>query len=108
MVRIAAVAGVAAALGLGGAAWAVAGGGDDDGASVTGPQADAARAAALAHLGGGAVGAVERDDEDGATWEVEVTRPDGTTVDVRLDAAYRVVVVEDDSETGENETGADD
>ena len=41
---------------------------------------------------------VERDSEDGATWEVEVTKPDGTTVDVRLDQGYAVVVIEGDTE----------
>jgi hypothetical protein len=41
---------------------------------------------------------VERDSEDGATWEVEVTRADGRTVDVRLDGDYRLVVVEADGE----------
>jgi hypothetical protein len=97
-IKITAAAFAAAALALGGAAWAIAGGGEDDGPSATGPGADRARAAAVEHLGGGAVNAVERDDEDGATWEVEVTKPDGETVDVRLDEGYRVVVVEGDSE----------
>ena len=32
---------------------------------------------------GGQADAVERDGENGATWEVEVTKPDGRTVDVR-------------------------
>jgi hypothetical protein len=107
VIKLAAVGGVAATLALGGAAWALAGGGDDEGAGATGPGADRARAAALEHLGGGTANAVERDDEDGATWEVEVTKSDGKTVDVRLDANYRVVVVEGDSESndsGENES----
>jgi hypothetical protein len=97
-IKITAAAFAAAALALGGAAWAIAGGGEDDGPSATGPGADRARAAAVEQLGGGTVNAVERDDEDGATWEVEVTKPDGETVDVRLDEGYRVVVVEGDSE----------
>ena len=42
---------------------------------------------------------VERDSEDGATWEVEVTKRDGRTVDVRLDGDYGLVVVEGDSES---------
>jgi hypothetical protein len=33
------------------------------------------------------------------------TKPDGSTVDVRLDASFGVVVIEGDSETGD---GADD
>ena len=50
---------------------------------------------------------VERDSEDGATWEVEVRKPDGSSVDVRLDASYRLVKVEADSEAG-SETGDGD
>jgi hypothetical protein len=109
MIKIAAAAAVALVLALGGAAWAIAGGGDDEGASATGPGAAKAKAAALAHLGGGTANAVERDSEDGATWEVEVTKPDGNTVDVRLDARYDVVVVEGDSEQNDgNDSGGDD
>ena len=48
---------------------------------------------------GGHANAVERDSENGATWEVEVTKPDGNTVDVRLDQNYQLVVVEGDSES---------
>lgn len=87
--------GVIAALGAGGVALAT---GDDEG-SVTGPQADAATSAALAATDGGTANAVERDSENGATWEVEVTRKDGSTVDVRLDENYAVVVIEGDHET---------
>jgi uncharacterized membrane protein YkoI len=87
---------LAAALALGGGAVALAAGDDGEG-TVTGPDADRAAAAALAETGG-TVNAVERDSEGGATWEVEVTRPDGTTVDVRLDARYRVVAVDRDGE----------
>jgi uncharacterized membrane protein YkoI len=95
------------AVAAGGGAYAWAGAGDDGDVNVTGPGADRARQAALAHLGGGKANAVERDSEAGATWEVEVTKPDGSTVDVRLDATYEVVVVEGDSEN-ENEDGDTD
>ena len=72
---------------------------DDDGeAQLTGPSADRAKAAALKITGGGKANAVERDSENGATYEVEVTKPDGKTVDVRLDASYNRVAVEGDSE----------
>lgn len=67
--------------------------GDQD---ATGPAADRAKDAALRITQGGQVNSVERDGEDGATWEVEVTRPDGTTADVRLDDAYGKVAVEDE------------
>lgn len=72
--------------------------GDDGEAQVTGPQADAATAAALEATHGGKANAVERDGENGATWEVEVTKPNGKTVDVRLDENYKVVVIEGDGE----------
>ena len=102
LLKFVAVGAAAAGLALGGAAWALAGGGGDEG-RATGPGADRARAAALAHLGGGTANAVERDSEDGATWEVEITRASGQTVDVRLDAAYEVVTVEGDSESADSE-----
>ena len=74
--------------------------GDDGDANVTGPQAAAATAAALEATSGGRANAVERDGENGATWEVEVTKTDGKTVDVRLDENYKLVIVESDSEGG--------
>lgn len=99
------LAGAVAAGGLAVGTVAAAGGGDDEGPSVTGPEADRATAAALAATGGGRANSVERDSEDGATWEVEVTRPDGATVDVRLDGSYKVVVVEADSEAPDDADG---
>jgi ABC-type xylose transport system substrate-binding protein len=73
---------------------------DDGDNSVSGPDADRATAAALRLTHGGTANSVERDSENGATWEVEVTRTDGTTVDVRLDENFRKVVIEGDSEKG--------
>jgi uncharacterized membrane protein YkoI len=77
---------------------------DDGDQSVTGAQADKASAAALDATSGGRANSVERDSENGATWEVEVTKPDGTTVDVRLDQSYQVVVIEGDHE--DKDTGS--
>jgi uncharacterized membrane protein YkoI len=93
-----AVLGVAVAATAGGIA--VAGNGDDGPAShqYTQEQADQAKKAALDATGGGTVNSVESDSEDGATYEVEVTKPNGATVDVRLDDAFRVVVIEGDGE----------
>ena len=71
--------------------------GDDGDQNVTGSGADQATAAALEITNGGTANSVERDSENGATWEVEVTKPDGSTVDVRLDENYKLVVVEGDS-----------
>ena len=99
--RILIIGGSVALLAAGAGAAVAAGGGDgdDDGErQATGPGAGRARAGALAVTGGGTANSVERDSENGATWEVEVTRDDGKTVDVRLDERYALVVVESDSE----------
>jgi hypothetical protein len=85
------------ALAAGGAGTAIATGGGDEG-GATGPGADHAKAAALKLFPGGHANSVERDSENGATWEVEVRKTDGSTVDVRLDQKYQLVVVEADSE----------
>jgi hypothetical protein len=103
MLKISAGIVVAATLALGGAAIAKATGAFDDGdAGIGGPAAERAKAAALEITGGGTANAVERDSEDGATYEVEVTRKDGTTVDVRLDESFALVVIEGDSEANDS------
>src|SRR4051812_44210192 len=98
------IGGLVVAISAGGVGAAVAsGGGEDAKEQVSGPGADRAREAALAAHPGTA-NAVERDGENGATWEVEVTGNDGKTVDVRLDENYKVVVIEGDGEdSGEGE-----
>jgi uncharacterized membrane protein YkoI len=103
VVKIGAAVVVLAALAGGGAAWGTSG---DDDENVTGPAADKARATALAHVDGQVVG-VEREAEGGAVWEVEITRKDGSTVEVALDENYKVVGsgAEEDSDSGENESG---
>jgi hypothetical protein len=91
---------------LGGAAVARATGVWDDGDSqLSGPQADHAVRAALAITHGGHANSVERDSEKGATYEVEVTRPDGTTVDVRLDGRFGLVAIDGDSESSDSGNG---
>jgi predicted regulator of Ras-like GTPase activity (Roadblock/LC7/MglB family) len=92
-----AVGGFVLALSAGGVGAAVAAGtGGEAKEQVSGPGADRARAAALAYHPGTA-NAVERDSEDGATWEVEITGKDGRTVDVRLDQDYKLVVIDGDN-----------
>jgi len=86
------------ALAVAGGGATVAIGGDEGGGAATGSGADKAKEAALSLLPGGEANAVERDGENGATWEVEVTKSDGKTVDVRLDANYQKVVIEGDHE----------
>jgi peptidase YpeB-like protein len=73
-------------------------GADDEDATLSGPQAGRAAAAALKAVGGGSASAVERDDD--AAYEVEVRRANGSTVDVDVDGNYRVVAIDDDSENG--------
>jgi hypothetical protein len=92
--------GALVAVAVAGAVASVAAVTDDGDNSVTGRDADRATAAALRLTHGGTANSVERDSENGATWEVEVTRTDGTTVDVRLDENFRKVVIEGDSEKG--------
>jgi hypothetical protein len=103
---IGAAAGAALVLVLGGAAAARATGIWDDGDSqLSGPQAEHAKRAALAITRGGTANSVERDSEKGATYEVEVTRPDGTTVDVRLDERLALVAIDGDSESSDSGGG---
>lgn len=78
---------------------------------VTGAAASRAKKAAAAETGG-MPRRVERDNEKGATYEVEVTLAGGKQVDVRLDDQFNVVSVDRDDEQDEagehNETGEHD
>ena len=86
--------------GAGGVAAVQAGSGDDE--TATGPQAERAGAAAVKIAGGGSAASVERDAEGRRVWEVEVTKADGSSLEVDLDAALEQVAAEpDDSESGE-------
>jgi uncharacterized membrane protein YkoI len=85
------------ALAAAGAGTAIATSGDDEG-GATGSGADQATAAAVKIYPGSHANSVERDSENGATWEVEVQKQDGSTIDVRLDQSYQLVVAEADSE----------
>jgi uncharacterized membrane protein YkoI len=82
-----------AALAAGGTAVATARGGGDDDASekpITGQTLERASSIALEHAGGGKVTGTEAGDEEGA-YEVEVTRADGSEVDVHLDKDLAVL-----------------
>ncbi|MGH9242812.1 MAG: hypothetical protein ACRD29_00520 [Acidimicrobiales bacterium] len=85
---------------------AVAAGGDDNEAPISGDALDRASAAALEHTGGGRVTETEVGDEEGY-YEVEVTLDDGTQVDVHLDEAFNVLGSEGDG-AGEDEGPNDD
>ena len=93
---LAAGVGLVAAVAAGGVAFAS--GNNDDDATVTGVAADRAMAAALKYTPGATPHFVERDSENGATWEVEVTRTNGQVVDVRLTGSYKLVAIEGDFE----------
>ena len=79
---------------------------NDGEGGATGPQADRAIQAALQATGGGTANAVERDGESGGVWEVEVRKPDGSIVDVRLDETFRLVVIDGDNETADTNDGS--
>lgn len=85
---------------------AIAAGGDDDEAPITGDALVQASEAALNHTGGGRVSDTEVGDEE-SMYEVEVTRADGSQVDVQLDANFNVVGSEGDDES-EDGSGDDD
>lgn len=91
--RILLVAGAIAGLALGGGAIAgAAGGGDDDRGDrpIGGAALDRASRIAVEHAGGGRVSATEVGDEEGY-YEVEVTREDGSQLDVHLDRGFHVL-----------------
>ena len=94
--------GVIAVLATGGAAIAGATGGDDDGSdrAITGGALERASQAALEETGGGKVTETEAGDEE-SYYEVEVTKADGSQVDVQLDRDFRVVGSETDREDGD-------
>lgn len=76
---------------------------DDDGTEVpiTGQELEKASAAALAATSGGTVTETEVGDEE-SYYEVEVTKPDGTSVDVQLDEQFNVVEVTPDDDSVED------
>jgi uncharacterized membrane protein YkoI len=86
------------ALAAGGAAIAGAAGGDDDvtDTPISGSALDRAKDAALAEEPG-KVTETEIGDEE-SYYEVEVTRPDGSQVDVQLDRDFNVVSSATDDE----------
>jgi uncharacterized membrane protein YkoI len=110
-----------AALALGGTAIAGASGGGGDGKAVkavtaekgdkadkgekpekpiTGRSLHRAKAVALQATGGGKVTDSEVGDEEGA-YEVEVTRADGSQVDVHLDKGFNVIDQSSDGAKGD-------
>jgi uncharacterized membrane protein YkoI len=91
------------ALAAGGVAIAGATGGDDENGrddngterAITGPALDRASRVALDQVGGGKVTGTEVGDEEGY-YEVEVTKPDGSQVDVHLNRDFSPAGTESD------------
>src|SRR3712207_2869723 len=93
-------------LGASGIAYAA---GGDSGEQLTGPDAQKAKSAAIAAVGGGTVTEVERDDGDGTgAFEVEVKRDDGTQVEVHLDGDLKVVGQQADEDGPNDKDGPND
>jgi uncharacterized membrane protein YkoI len=80
-----------------GAGIAVAAGGEDNEAPITGTELERASTAALEHTGEGRVTETEVGDEE-SYYEVEVTLGDGSETDVQLDRSFNVVSSSDDDD----------
>ena len=91
------VAAAVAMLLLVGAGVAYATGSGDSG-QATGANLQKAKSIALKHTQGGRVSATEIGDEEGY-YEIEVTRQDGTQVDVHLDRNFNVLDTPADHES---------
>lgn len=86
-----------AVMGAGGLVWSSASADE-----LSGTELDRASSAALDAVGEGKVTDTETGDEEGA-YEIEVTKGDGSQVDVHLDEAYQVL-----SQNADDETDRDD
>ena len=92
-----------AVFGVGGVVYANTAAGDE----LKGDELDRASSAALEATGGGKVTDTERDDEEGA-YEIEVTKDDGSQVDVHLDEDFAVISEDADREDDGDDDGDDD
>jgi uncharacterized membrane protein YkoI len=88
-----------------GVAYATGSGGDTSQQS-TGPNMEKAKDMALDHTNGGSVTGTELDDEEGY-YEVEVTKDDGSQVDVHLDKNFNVLGTPADHEGSDHESSDD-
>jgi hypothetical protein len=89
----------------GGTGIAIASGAGDRETPITGPALTAASAAALRHTGGGRVTETEVGDEEGY-YEVEVTRADGSLLDVHLDRDFHVLGTKADQDGPGDQDGS--
>ena len=89
------------------AGFAIAAAGGDE-QPLTGSTLEKAKAAALAHTGGGTVTETESGD-DGAAYSVEVQLADGHQVEVNLNSNFEVIgSAADDDGPGADEGSGDD
>jgi uncharacterized membrane protein YkoI len=93
-----------------GAAYATGSGGGDDPSeqqATGGAGIEKAKSVALDYTNGGQVSGTEIGDEEGY-YEVEVTRDDGSQVDVHLDRDFNVLSTPADHEGSENNDAPND
>ena len=94
-------------LGVGAGGIAYANGGAFGEQQATGPGIEKAKSVALDHTNGGRVTGTEVGDEEGY-YEVEVTRDDGSQLDVHLDRDFDVLSAPADHESSNDQDGASD
>ncbi len=106
-VRALLAAAAVAILLLVGAGAAYATGNDSSEQQATGPGIEKAKSIALEQINGGRVTGTEIGDEEGY-YEVEVTRDDGSQVDVHLDRDFNVLSTPADQESPDDKDGPND
>jgi len=104
--KLAATAAAAAILALGGVSGIAYATGDSS-EQATGSGIDKAKSAALDHANGGRVSGTEVGDEEGY-YEIEVTRDDGSQVDVHLDRGLNILGTSADHESPDDKDGPND
>lgn len=92
---------------LGGGAGIAYATGGDAGEQATGPNIEKAKSAALDHTKEGRVTDTEVGDEEGY-YEIEITRDDGSQVDVHLDRDLNVLSTVADHESPDDKDGPND
>ena len=103
------IAAAMVALAAGGAGIAAATGDGEEGGEqpIIGGALERAGSVALEHTGGGRVTETEVGDEEGY-YEVEVTRADGTQVDVHLDREFKLLGDQADDDGADDDGSGDD
>jgi hypothetical protein len=90
-----------------GVAYATGSSGDPTGQEATGPNLQKAKSVALEQTNGGRVSGTEIGDEEGY-YEIEVTRDDGSQVDVHLDRNFNVLSTPADTESHDGKDAPND